>query len=70
MRDRVTFVGVVGQDCCNVEEIIDEIVVGDGTHEPYSMLTSSHPGESVAEAVEFAKSLTDEFAGDVQVVNV
>lgn len=70
MRDRVTFVGVVGQDCCKVEDIIDEIVVGDGAREPYSMLTSSHPGKSVAEAVEFAKSLTGEFAGNVQVVEV
>lgn len=70
MRDRVIFVGVVGQDCCKVEDIIDEIVAGDGTREPYSMLTSSHPGKSVTEAVEFAKSLTDVFAGEVQVVGV
>jgi len=70
MRDQVTFVGVVGQDCCKVEDIIDEIVVGDGTREPYSMLTSSHPGKSVAEAVEFAESLTDEFAGNAQVIEV
>lgn len=33
VRDRVAFVGVVGQDCCKVEDIIDEIVVGDGTRE-------------------------------------
>jgi hypothetical protein len=34
------------------------------------MLTSSHPGETVAEAVEFAQSLTEEYAGDVHVIEV
>jgi hypothetical protein len=70
MRDCVSFVGVVGQDCTTVEDIIDELVVGDGTREPYFMLTSSHPGETVAEAVEFAQSLTEEYAGDVHVIEV
>jgi len=70
MRDGVSFVGVVGQDCAKVEDIIDELVVGDGTREPYFMLTSSHPDETIAEAVEFAQSLTGEHAGDVHVIEV
>jgi hypothetical protein len=70
MRDGVSFVGVVGQDCARIEDIIDELVVGDGTREPYFMLTSSHPGETVTEAVEFARSLTDEYAGDAYVIEV
>jgi hypothetical protein len=70
MRDGVTFVGVVGQDCAKIEDIVDELVVGDGTCEPYFMLTSSHPDETIAEAVEFAQSLTGEYAGDVHVIEV
>ena len=70
MRDGVSFVGVVGQDFAKVEDIIDELVVGDGTREPYFMLTSSHPDETVAEAVEFARSLTEEYAGEVHVIEV
>jgi hypothetical protein len=70
IRDGVSFVGVVGQDCARVEDIIDELVVGDGTREPYSMLTSSHPDETVAEAVEFAEALTGEYAGEVHVIEV
>jgi hypothetical protein len=60
----------VGQDCARIEDIIDELVVGDGTREPYFILTSSHPGETLAEAVEFAESLAHEYAGEVHVIEV
>lgn len=63
----VKFVGVVGKDCEKIEDVIDEIVVGDGTTGRF-ILTSSHPGESLEEAIEFARSLSLEYAGEVQVV--
>jgi hypothetical protein len=70
IRDGVIFVGVVGRDCARVEDIIDEIVVGDGDRD-YDLLTSSHPGASVEQAVAFARSLTLEFAGDdIQVLEL
>jgi len=34
---------------------------GDGSN-PYSMLTSSHPAESLEQAIAFARSLTGEFS--------
>ena len=67
IRDGVKFVGVVGGDCEKIEDIIDEMVVGDGSKENF-ILTSSHPGESLEEAIEFARSLSAEYAGKVQVV--
>jgi hypothetical protein len=67
IRDGVIFVGVVGKDCAKVEDIIDEIVVGDGDRD-YHLLTSSHPGESVEAALLFADSLTGEFEGKAHVV--
>lgn len=69
IRDGVVFVGVVGADCANVEEIIDEIVVGDGSRDCY-ILTSSHADESVEEAVRFACSLTGEYEGEAHVIEV
>ena len=69
IRDEVSFVGVVGTDCSKVEDIIDELVVGDGTRD-YDILTSSHPNETLKQAVEFAKSLTGDFGGEVQVVEL
>lgn len=68
VRDKVIFVGVVGKDCSRVEDIIDELVVADGEDESRSILTSSHPGKTVEEALEFARSLTLEYSGDAQIV--
>src|SRR5258706_3664585 len=31
VRDGVVFVGVVGEDCAKIEDIIDELVVGDAS---------------------------------------
>ena len=71
IHDGVAFVGVVGRDCAKVEDIIDELVVGGSSDEARNILTSSHPGKSVEEAITFAKSLTGEFSGrEVQVVEL
>jgi hypothetical protein len=70
IRDGVMFVAVVGKDCSKVEDIIGELVVGDGSRNCY-ILTSFQPNESVEEAVIFAKSLTGEFEGqEVQIVEL
>ena len=69
IRDGILYVGGVGKDCAKVEDIIDEIVVGDGSR-GYFLLTASHPGESVEDAVRFASSLTGEYAGEPQVIEV
>lgn len=69
IKDGVTFVGVVGQDCSTIEELIDEICVGDGSN-PYPMLTSSHPKESLEQAIAFARSLTGDFSGEIQIVEL
>jgi hypothetical protein len=67
MRSGVRFVGVVGKEASKIEEIIDELCVGDGSH-PYFILTSSHPEETLDEAVEFANSLVLEYEGATQIV--
>jgi hypothetical protein len=71
IRDGVYLVAVVGNDCDKVEDIIDELVVGDGSDESRYILTSSHPGETIDEVVAFAKSLTGEYSdSEVQVVEL
>jgi hypothetical protein len=70
IRDGVKFVGVVGVDASRVEDAIDDIVVGDGSGPDRFLLTSSHENESLNEAIEFARILTGEYAGEVQVVDV
>ncbi|HEY1708656.1 MAG TPA: hypothetical protein VGG10_10365 [Rhizomicrobium sp.] len=70
ISDGVIFIGVVGKDCSRIEDVIDEIVVGDGSDDARDILTSSHPDESLESAVAFARSLTGGFAGEVEIVEL
>lgn len=70
ISDGVQFVGVVGTDCALVEDIIDELVVGDGTNPNRFILTSSHPNDLLEIAIDFAMSLTEEYVGEIQVVEL
>jgi hypothetical protein len=67
IKEGMVFLGVVGVDAAKLEDIADDVAVGDGS-DPYFLLTTSHPGETLAEAVEFAEMLTGEHAGPVRVV--
>ena len=68
IQEGVKYVGVVGLDASKIEDIIDDLCVGDGSA-PYFMLTASHgPDEQLEEAVFLAEQLTDEFAGKAVVV--
>ena len=69
IRDGVRLVCVVGEDCRKVEDIIDEIVVGNGDRDCF-ILTSSHPDEGVEDVVCFADSLTSEYEGKSHIVEV
>ncbi|MEJ0025376.1 MAG: hypothetical protein WDN01_05050 [Rhizomicrobium sp.] len=70
LREGVKFVGVVGPGCARIEDLIDEHVVGDGSDDKRFILTSSHPDETLEEAIAFAKMLTQEYEGDVEVVEL
>ena len=70
IADGVKYVGVVGQDAELTEDIIDECVVGDGSDHTRYILTASHKVESVEYALQFAQSLTGEFEGAVQLVEL
>lgn len=63
----VTFIGIVGRDAERLEDVADDVAIGDGSRARF-VLTSSHPGESLAEAVAFAEVLTGEHAGPVEIV--
>jgi hypothetical protein len=67
IKEGVVFLGIVGKDAAKLEDVADDVAVGDGS-DPYFLLTTSHPGESLAEAVEFAEMLTGEHAGPVRLV--
>ena len=68
MKCGVIFVGVVGKDAAQIEDIIDWSCIGEDGADLYHMLTASHEGETVEEAVDLAERLTGDYAGPVQVV--
>lgn len=68
IQERVKYVGVCGVDASQIEDVIDDLCVGDGSS-PYFMLTASHgPDESLQDAVFLAEQLSGELAGDVRIV--
>ena len=55
IRDGVVLICVVGEDCSRVEDVIDELVVGDGTDDTRFILTSFHEGQTIEEVRTFAE---------------
>lgn len=51
LRDEVSLIAVVGPDCSRIEEIIDEIVVGEGSDPERFLCTTSHPNEPFDDVV-------------------
>jgi hypothetical protein len=66
----VKYVGIVGKNAALIESIIDECVVGDGSDKSRFILTASHEGETLEKALEFACSLTGEYEGEVQLIEI
>jgi len=70
LKDGVKFVGVVGKDAARIEDLVDEVVVGDGSDASRFLLTACHEGETLEDALEFARSLSSEYGEGLQVVEV
>jgi hypothetical protein len=70
VEDGVIFVACVGQDCDAVEDLVDWVAIEAGSPERNFILTSSHADESLEDAIEFARSLTGEYEGEVEVVEL
>ena len=70
LRDAVSIVCVVGDDCSRVEDVIDEIVVGDASDPTRYLTTSSHPGEDISEVIAFAEAWSLDCRDDAQVQEV
>lgn len=70
VADGVIFVAVVGPACREIEDMVDDASIAAGSPDKNFILTSSHPDESVSEAIEFAERLTGEYEGPVQLVEL
>ena len=54
LRDSVSLIAVVGPGCARIEDIIDEIVVGDGNDSARFLCTTSHPNEPFDDVMNMA----------------
>lgn len=67
-QERVGYVGIIGVDASRIEDVIDDLCVGDGSNS-YFMLTASHgQDETLQDAIFLAEQLSGDLAGDVRVV--
>ena len=55
IRDKVALICIVGEHCQLVEDIIDELVNGDGSDETRYITTTSHPNETLGDVIAFAR---------------
>ena len=60
---------VVGEDCELIEDIIDQLAIGDAS-EPRDVITTSHPSESLEKVVEFASMLILNGNSEVDVIGI
>lgn len=56
LRDGVKLIAVVGEEASRIEDIIDEIVVGDGSDPSRFITTTFHTDETVEEVLDFVRS--------------
>jgi hypothetical protein len=70
LRDEVSLIAVIGPDCERVEEMIDWIVVGDGSEADRYVTTSSHPDEPLGDVIEFVQCWESERSDPYQEVQL
>lgn len=64
LRDRVVLIAIVGDGCSEIETLIDEIIVGDGSDPERFITTTSHPEESIQDVMNLAKVFVSEDGRD------
>lgn len=66
----VSLIAVHGEACERIEDEIDWLIVGDGTDDSRFITTSSHPGETLEEVVEFATAWWVNADGPTEIVQL
>ena len=68
--DGVKLVAAVGPACREIEDMVDNAAIAEGSPDRNFILTSAHPGESLAGVIEFAEGFVGVYDGPVQVVEL
>jgi hypothetical protein len=67
LATKASLIAVVGEGCADMEDELDRLILGDASDESRFVTTTSHPGETLEEVLEFACLWAD---GEAQVVVV
>lgn len=70
LAENVSLIAVMGEGCEQVEDEIDCLIVGDGSDPNRFVTTSSHPGETLEQVVEFATAWWVTADGPTTVVRI
>lgn len=70
LQDGVALIAVVGESCEEVHDLIDEIIVGDGSDQSRFIATTWRTGETVDEVVEFARIYGSDDVDGVELVTL
>lgn len=70
LAENASLIAVMGEGCEQVEDEIDWLVVGDGSDPSRFVTTSSHPGETLDQVVEFATAWWVTADGPTKIVRI
>lgn len=70
IRDGVVLIAIVGEGASKMDDMIDELVVGDGSDSSRFIVTSFHTNGTVEEVVEFARSWEEKLGQPVELVKL
>jgi hypothetical protein len=56
LRDGVSLLAIIGPGCSRLEDVIDEIVVGDGSDPSRFLCTTSHPDDDFDTVMNMAQT--------------
>ena len=56
LADKVVLLAIFGPECERIEDVVDWLVIGDGSQEEHFLCTTSHPGETLEDVLAFAAS--------------
>ncbi len=68
LQDGVELIAIAGKDSATVEDIVDELIVGDGSDTTRFANTTSH--RTIEEAIEFAKIWPAHGVEDIQIIEL
>ena len=70
LRDGVALIAIVGENAAAVEDLIDDVIIGDGSDRSRFITTTQHAGETLEDALEFAAIFNASDGGSVQLVRL